>query len=328
MTQKWLDVLMSGSPGGFEIGAKEFLEFVKVEHTLFSLPFVLIGYVLADKEFGSEISDGFWIILAAVGARGLAMVLNRIIDKDIDAENPRTASRHLPSGTISVRSSWILAGLFLSMLLFSAWMLNEVALKMSWLPVLAFVIYPYTKRITWLCHFWIGFCLALAPAGAWVAIAADHHGWEAIVGIGQEQLEFLWFPEVFFISLGVALWITAFDVNYALMDKEVDREQGIKSFPAAFGSIATRNVSVFLTVGWVLCFLLAGMHEFTESGRFSSPVWILSVVTMGGINLYVMTKKVESSSDSARLMEAYQNLLFLSSMLTGWALLGSLIYVG
>ena len=141
-------------------------------------------------------------------------------------------------------------------------------------------------------------------------------------------MEFLWFPEVFFISLGVALWITAFDVNYALMDKEVDREQGIKSFPAAFGSIATRNVSVFLTVGWVLCFLLAGMHEFTESGRFSSPVWILSVVTMGGINLYVMTKKVESSSDSARLMEAYQNLLFLSSMLTGWALLGSLIYVG
>ena len=310
------------------MGAKEVLEFVKVEHTLFSLPFVLIGFVLADKEFGSEASDGFWIIFAAVGARGLAMVLNRIIDKDIDAENPRTASRHLPAGTISVQSSWVLAGLFLGMLLFSAWSLNEVALKMSWLPVLAFVIYPYTKRVTWLCHFWIGFCLALAPAGAWVAIAADHHGWEAIFGIGQDQLEFLWFPEVFFISLGVALWITAFDVNYALMDKEVDREQGIKSFPAAFGSIATRNLSIFLTIGWVICFLLAGMHEFSESGRFSSPVWILSAFSMGGVNLYVMTKRAESSSDSAQLMEAYQSTLFLSSMLTGWALLGSMIYVG
>ena len=310
------------------MGAREVLEFVKVEHTLFSLPFVLIGFVLADKEFGSEVSDGFWIIFAAVGARGLAMVLNRIIDKDIDAENPRTASRHLPSGTISVQSSWVLAGLFLGMLLFSAWRLNEVALKMSWLPVVAFVIYPYTKRVTWLCHFWIGFCLALAPAGAWVAIAADHHGWEAIFGIGQEQLEFLWFPEVFFISLGVALWITAFDVNYALMDKEVDREQGIKSFPAAFGSIATRNLSIFLTIGWVICFLLAGMHEFNESGRFSSPVWILSAISMGVVNLYVMTKRADLSSDSAQLMEAYQSTLFLSSMLTGWVLLGSMIYVG
>ena len=133
---------------------------------------------------------------------------------------------------------------------------------------------------------------------------------------------------MFFISLGVALWITAFDVNYALMDKEVDKEQGIKSFPAAFGFIATRNLSVFLTIGWVICFLLAGMHEFTESGLFSSPVWILSATTMGGINLYVMTERAKSSSDSAQLMEAYQNTLFLSSMLTGWVLLGSMIYVG
>ncbi len=310
------------------MGAREILEFVKIEHTLFSLPFVLIGFVLADNEFGSEMSDGFWIIFAAVGARGLAMALNRIIDREIDAENPRTSSRHLPSGTMSIQAAWVLSGIFLAMLLFSAWMLNEVALKMSWLPVTAFVIYPYTKRFSWLCHFWIGFCLALAPAGAWVAIAADHHGWEAIFGIGQEQLEFLWFPEVFFISLGVALWITAFDVNYALMDKEVDRQQGIKSFPAIFGSIATRNLSVFLTIGWVICFLLAGMHEFTESGRFSSPVWIISALLMGLVNLYVMTKLAESSSNSVEEMGSYQNILFLSSMLTGWVLLGSMIYVG
>ena len=310
------------------MGAREILEFVKIEHTLFSLPFVLIGFVLADYEFGSEMSDGFWIIFAAVGARGLAMALNRIIDREIDAENPRTSSRHLPSGTMSIQAAWVLSGIFLAMLLLSAWMLNEVALKMSWLPVAAFVIYPYTKRVSWLCHFWIGFCLALAPAGAWVAIAADHHGWEAIFGIGQEQLEFLWFPEVFFISLGVALWITAFDVNYALMDKEVDRQQGIKSFPAIFGSIATRNLSIFLTIGWVICFLLAGMHEFTESGRFSSPVWIISALLMGLVNLYVMTKLAESSSNSVEEMGSYQNILFLSSMLTGWVLLGSMIYVG
>ena len=177
------------------MGVREILEFVKVEHTLFSLPFVLIGFMLADHSFGSETMDITWIVLAAVGARGLAMALNRIVDRDIDADNPRTASRHLPSGTMSIGTAWILAVVFLSTLLFSAWRLNKVALMMSWLPVLAFAIYPYTKRFSWICHFWIGLCLALAPAGAWLAIAADTHGWESITGLIGTESRFLWFPE-------------------------------------------------------------------------------------------------------------------------------------
>ena len=114
------------------MGISEVLEFVKVEHTLFSLPFVLIGFVLADNEFGSENLDIFWIVIAAVGARGLAMALNRIVDREIDADNPRTATRHLPAGTMSTQSAWILASIFLAMLLLAAWSLNHVALKMSW----------------------------------------------------------------------------------------------------------------------------------------------------------------------------------------------------
>jgi len=309
------------------MGLKEMLEFVKVEHTLFSLPFVLIGFVLADHEFGSEGMDVFWIIVAAVGARGLAMALNRIIDREIDSSNPRTSSRHLPSGTMSIETAWILSAAFLGMLLFAAWMLNEVALKMAWLPVIAFVIYPYTKRFSWICHFWIGFCLALAPAGAWVAIAADTHGWASITGMHDGRTEFLWFPEVFFISLGVALWISAFDINYSLMDKDVDRDQGIRSFPASFGNIATRNLSVALTIGWMVCFLLTGMHEFTESRRFRSTFWILSVVFMALINIFVMTKSAESASESVEEMDRYQKILFRSSMLTGWILLSSIMYV-
>ena len=214
------------------MGFREVLEFVKVEHTLFSLPFVLIGFVIADKQFESESMDLVWIIVAAIGARGLAMALNRIVDRDIDAENPRTATRHLPSGTMSMQSAWMLTVAFLGILLFAAWRLNDVALKMAWLPVLAFVIYPYTKRISWICHFWIGLCLALAPAGAWVAIAADTHGWAAITGMLDGSTDFLWYPEIFFISLGVALWITAFDINYASMDQDTDRRQGIHSFPS------------------------------------------------------------------------------------------------
>ncbi|MDE0913432.1 MAG: putative 4-hydroxybenzoate polyprenyltransferase, partial [Candidatus Poseidoniales archaeon] len=150
------------------MGVKEILEFVKVEHTLFSLPFVLIGFLLANFEYSTQPEDLLWILIAAVGARGLAMALNRIIDRDIDAENPRTASRHLASGSMSMKTAYRLSTVFLIMLLFSAWQLNEVALMMAWLPVLVFVIYPYMKRITWLCHFWLGLCLGLAPAGAWV----------------------------------------------------------------------------------------------------------------------------------------------------------------
>ena len=112
------------------MGVKEILEFVKVEHTLFSLPFVLIGFLLANFEYSTQPEDLLWILIAAVGARGLAMALNRIIDRDIDAANPRTASRHLASGSMSMKTAYRLSTVFLIMLLFSAWQLNEVALMM------------------------------------------------------------------------------------------------------------------------------------------------------------------------------------------------------
>ena len=196
------------------MGTKEILEFVKIEHTLFSLPFVLIGYIIAYNQFiyvpeSNDLAwiriDLLWILVAAVGARGLAMALNRIIDRDIDALNPRTSGRHLVSGSMSINTAWKLSAIFLGMLLIGAWQLNEVALMMAWLPVLAFVIYPYTKRYTWLCHLWLGLCLGLAPAGAWVAVAADVHGWAAISGLDSGEGDFLWFPTIFFISLGVII---------------------------------------------------------------------------------------------------------------------------
>ena len=307
---------------------KDILDFVKIEHTLFSLPFVLMGFVLADRQFGTERTDLLWIIVAAIGARGLAMALNRLVDREIDADNPRTASRHLPSGKMTALEAWALSGLFLVMLLVSAWRLNEVALKMAWLPVLAFVVYPYTKRFSWLCHFWIGLCLALAPAGAWVAISADTHGWEAITGVIQHtggERVLLWYPEIFYISFGVALWITAFDINYALMDVEVDRKQGIKSFPACFGSKATSNLSVLLTLGWCVCFCLTGLQGFGDSREYRYFLWIPAVIVMGALNIYVMAIESKNSDQTEVAMERFQQILFRCSMLTGWALLGSLL---
>jgi 4-hydroxybenzoate polyprenyltransferase len=284
------------------MGVKEILEFVKVEHTLFSLPFVLIGFLLANFEYSTQPEDLLWILIAAVGARGLAMALNRIIDRDIDAANPRTASRHLASGSMSMKTAYRLSTVFLIMLLFSAWQLNEVALMMAWLPVLVFVIYPYMKRITWLCHFWLGLCLGLAPAGAWVAVAADVHGWAAITDLH-------WYPGIFFISLGVMFWIAAFDLNYARMDVENDRANGIHSFPARFGEEATTRTSIQFTLLWFACFAIADpIHE----------IWFLAAAGLMALANIAVILARERFAD-------FQTTLFRVSMLTGWVLLLALM---
>lgn len=290
---------------------KQVLSFIKIEHTLFSLPFVLIGYILAHNEFVATDTSGafswiaadlLWILLAAIGARGLAMGLNRIIDHKVDAENPRTAGRHLASGSMSMKTAWILCGVFLAMLLISAALLNQVALMMAWLPVAVFVVYPYLKRYTWLCHFWLGLCLGLAPAGAWVAIAADSMGWDAITA-GQ------WYPSIFFIALGVALWIAAFDLNYARMDMESDRANGIHSFPAKFGEAATTRTSIQLSLAWFACFAI--------SNPMDEALFLIAAGLMSVVNIIVILR-LEQWRD-------FQTTLFRASMFTGWVLLAAVM---
>lgn len=288
---------------------KQVLSFIKIEHTLFSLPFVLLGYIIALEQFNLDPGmDLVWILLAAIGARGLAMALNRIIDRDIDAANPRTQQRHLASGAMSLRTAWALAAGFLAMLLVSAGLLNEVALMMAWLPVLTFVVYPYLKRFTWLCHFWLGLCLGLAPAGAWVAIAADVHGWGAITGSLSSGAELLWAPTILPISIGVALWIAAFDINYARMDVESDREQGIRSFPSTFGDQATTRTTVQLSLLWFACFAVSDPIDGAE--------FLLAAAVMALANIGVVLRMKQ--------FKDFQTVLFRVSMLTGWVLLASL----
>jgi 4-hydroxybenzoate polyprenyltransferase len=202
-----------------------------------------------------------------------------------------------------MNTAWKLSAIFLGMLLIGAWQLNEVALMMAWLPVLVFVIYPYTKRYTWLCHLWLGLCLGLAPAGAWVAVAADVHGWAAITGL--DGGDFLWFPTIFFISLGVALWITAFDINYARMDVESDRENGINSFPARFSDQTTTRTSIQLTLLWFACFAISDPM---------SEIWFLGAAGLMSIaNVVVILMR--------NRLDDFQTTLFRVSMLTGWVLL-------
>jgi 4-hydroxybenzoate polyprenyltransferase len=260
---------------------------------MFSLPFVFIGAFMAGSP---SVMQLVWILVAAIGARGLAMGLNRIIDREIDAVNPRTEGRHLASGDMSLQTAWILCGVFLAMLLIGAWKLNPLALKLSWIPVLAFVIYPYMKRFTWACHWWLGLCLGLAPAGAWV-------------GITGEVSSLSWWPGLFFISLGVAFWIATFDINYALMDIESDRESGIKSFPARFGEVHTERTSVQMTLLWFACFAI--------SNPIDEVTFLAAAGLMALVNIVVLLRR--------RHLADFQTTFFRTSVLTGWVLLAGLI---
>ena len=275
------------------MGMKEILEFVKIEHTLFSLPFVFIGAIMAGDPTWIQLA---WILVAAVGARGLAMGLNRIIDRDIDAKNPRTAERHLAAGTMSLQTAWILCAVFLAMLLGGAWKLNPLSLYLSPIPVAAFVVYPYLKRRTWLCHLWLGLCLGLAPAGAWV-------------GITGEISSLSWYPGLLCISLGVMVWIATFDIQYARMDVENDRANGIHSFPARFGEQHTLRTSVQLTLVWFALFAIANP---TDGATFLGAALLMSLLNVGVIL-------------SEKRFRSYQRTFFHVSIATGWVLLGGLL---
>jgi 4-hydroxybenzoate polyprenyltransferase len=193
-----------------------FARLVKIEHTVFALPFAYVGAFLAVDGVPSA-HDLLWITVAMVGARSLAMGLNRLIDAGIDARNPRTASRELPSGQLNPVQVVLFCLASLAVFLVAVWELDPLVRWLWPIPVVAFVVYPYLKRFTWLCHIWLGAVDGLAPVGAWVAITGKLP-WQA------------W-------ALGgaVALWVAGFDLFYALFDLEVDREQGLHSWATRFG---------------------------------------------------------------------------------------------
>ena len=195
---------------------RRFAALVKVEHTIFALPFAYIGALLCTVSVPSA-HDIAWITLAMVGARSLAMGLNRLIDAELDARNPRTADRELPAGRLSRAQVSGFCALAFGLYLAACFQLDPIVRWLWPIPVAGFVVYPYLKRFTWLSHLWLGAVDGLAPVGAWVAITG-RLPWEA------------W-------ALGgaVAVWIAGFDLFYALFDREVDAAQGLHSVAVRFG---------------------------------------------------------------------------------------------
>jgi 4-hydroxybenzoate polyprenyltransferase len=195
---------------------RRFASLVKVEHTVFALPFAYVGALLAVGSVPSA-ADLLWITVAMVGARSLAMGLNRLIDAEIDARNPRTVGRELPSGALSRRQVWVFCALSLAVFLVAVWQLDPIVRWLWPIPVAGFVVYPYLKRFTWLSHLWLGAVDGLAPVGAWVAITGELP-WQAWV-----------------LGGAVAAWIAGFDLFYSLFDVEVDRREGLQSWATRWG---------------------------------------------------------------------------------------------
>ncbi len=224
-----------------------FLRMIKFSHSVFALPFAFTGAILASSGVAEKSSTFwgltgfpspeklFWIIVAMVGARSGAMGLNRIIDREIDGANPRTAGRELPAGKIRVFDAAIFTAVALALLIFAAYRLNPLCLKLSPLAILVLVLYSYTKRFTWMSHFVLGLAIAAAPMGAWIAVRGT---------LDKEILP---------LSLAVVFWLAGFDVLYALQDLGFDREHGLHSIPQRFGIKGSLVLSkLFHFITWLL----------------------------------------------------------------------------
>jgi 4-hydroxybenzoate polyprenyltransferase len=199
--------------------ARRFVNLVKFEHSIFALPFAYAAAFLAEMRVpGFWVM--FWITVAMVAARSFGMSVNRLIDAQLDARNPRTAGREIPAGRLTHRQVWIFAIVWLAVLVYATFNLPVITRYLWPLVVIPMVVYPYTKRWTPFCHLVLGLADGLGPVGAWVAVTG----------------KVTWQP--FLLGAGVGLWIAGFDIIYAFMDIKVDREQGLRSIPADYGEAA------------------------------------------------------------------------------------------
>jgi 4-hydroxybenzoate polyprenyltransferase len=268
------------------------LGLVRFAHTVFALPFAFAAALLARHEVPPAARLG-WILLAMVGARSLAMALNRLIDARIDALNPRTAGRELPSGRLSVAQVAAFCVLSLAALLGAVSQLPEPTWYLWPIPVAAFVAYPFTKRLTWACHGALGLTIGLAAPGAWLAVTGS-----------------LADPAPWLLGGAVACWIAGFDILYALLDVEFDRAHGIRSAPVRFGTrralMGTRALHV-AAVG-----LLVGVGAAAATG----PIYFVGVACCAAVlaweNLYVASGEIRRVAHAFGTANGVLSLVFVA----------------
>jgi 4-hydroxybenzoate polyprenyltransferase len=255
------------------------LEMIKIEHTLFALPFAFLGAVLAAGGVPS-VWQIVWIIAAMVGARSTAMAFNRIADKDYDARNPRTKMRAIPAGILSTGFVWAFTVVSAAIFFLAAALLNRLTLLLSPVALASIVLYSYTKRWTLLSHLVLGWCLAIAPTGAWIAVRGALDS-----------------PIPLLLSLVVMLWTAGFDVLYACQDFDFDRREGLYSIPARFGIARSLWISRILHAGAFAA--LVALYFLTNLGVIA----LLGVIATGALLIYQHT--LVRADDLSRLNAAF-----------------------
>jgi len=252
---------------------------IKIEHTLFALPFAFLGAVLAAGGLPTA-RQVLWIIVAMVGARSAAMAFNRIADRSFDAKNPRTATRAIPAGLLTVSFVWAFTIVSALVFLFAAAMLNRLTLILAPVALASVLLYSLTKRWTQLSHLVLGWCLSIAPTGAWIAVRGEFGSTVPLI-----------------LSLVVLLWTAGFDVLYACQDYEFDRKEGLHSIPARFGISQALWISrglhagAFLALLWL--YLVAGL----------GPLALAGVIATGALLLY--QHRLVRADDLSRLNAAF-----------------------
>jgi len=288
---------------------RTFAELVKFEHSIFALPYAYLGVLYGAALVAREGAPGYesfqaassalwnpwvtvggwptpmallWVTVAMVGARSFAFVVNRAVDAEIDARNPRTASRPIPAGTIKAWELWIFSAAVLAAYVFACFQLAPITHWLWPIPLAAFVVYPYLKRFTWFCHFWLGICLGLGVTGGWAAVGAP-----------------LSDPAPWVLGAAVAIWTAGFDIIYATQDYECDVRDGIHSVPADFG--IARGLLVTRACHFATVVL------FAAGGYLVGAGWPYYVGVVVAACLLAYENAIISADDMSRVNAAFFN---------------------
>lgn len=278
------------------MGIDRYFSLIKFSHTIFALPFALIGFFLGTAQIGQPLSWRLLLLmlLCMVFARSAAMAFNRYIDRDIDEKNPRTATREIPAGAISPNSALIFVIANSLGFVLATWFINPLCFFLSPIALFIILFYSYTKRFTWACHFVLGLGLALAPIGAYLA-----------AGGSFDIIPILY-------SGAVLCWVSGFDIIYALQDEEFDKSLSLKSIPVQLGTVGALRLSIVLHVLCAVFILAAALLAGNQFADFGWLLWLGTVIFVG---LLAYQHTVVKASDLSRVNLAFFTTNGLASVL-------------
>lgn len=277
---------------------KNYLSLIKFSHTIFALPFALLGFFLGTLQFQGTLSLRLLVLvlLCMVFARSAAMAFNRYLDRDIDEQNPRTQNREIPAGIISPRAALIFVLINCALFIATTWFINPICFYLSPVALLVILGYSYTKRFTFLCHFILGLGLSLAPIGAYLAV------------VGQFDL----IPILY--AGAVLFWVSGFDIIYALQDEEFDKGLNLSSIPVALGKKNALQLSIFLHV-ICACFILSASYLLAQ--QYPSFNWLHWTAAAIFISLLVYQHTLISPTDLSKINLAFFTTNGMASLIFG-----------